>query len=123
MAAATNTPGNGQDQGSTAIGGVTSGQAGATLAHETQAETGGSGGAQLTHSHGDIQDSSQDGSQDKSLDDDADHPAGDTDSDVQSGARGAQDTRPEQGGGTGTGIGSRETGANQSRDDLPPRRP
>ena len=117
MAAATNTPGSGQDQGSTAIGGVTSGQAGATPTHETQAETGGSGGAQLTHSHGD----DQDGSQDKSQADSAGKPAGDTDSDVQSGARGALDTRPEQGGGTGTGIGSRESGGNQSQDDLPPR--
>ena len=42
-------------------------------------------------------------------------------SDLQSGARGALDTRPEQGGGTGTGLGSRETGANQSKGDLPPR--
>ncbi|MDB5792660.1 MAG: hypothetical protein JWQ80_2684 [Massilia sp.] len=117
MAAATNTPGSGQDQGSTAIGGVTSGQAGATPTHETQAETGGSGGAQLTHSHGD----SHDAGADKPGADHPAAPAGDTHSGVQSGARGALDTRPEQGGGTGTGIGSRESGANQSQDDLPPR--
>lgn len=105
---------------SVGIGGVTSGQAGATPTHETQQETGGSGGAQLTHSTGEI-----------------DAPAGKAGggspaapetrpeadgSAVQSGARGAQDTRAPQGGGTGTGLGSPETGANQSEDDLPPAR-
>ena len=49
--------GSGQHDASTTIGvgGATSGQAGATPAHETQAETGGSGGEQLTHSHGEIE--------------------------------------------------------------------
>ena len=117
MAATTNTPGSGQEPGSTAIGGASSGQAGATPAHESFAETGGSGGAQLTHSHGDDPDALEEAQQD----DAAGQAAGDTDSDLQSGARGALDTRPEQGGGTGTGLGIKESGANQSRDDLPPR--
>lgn len=117
MATASNTPGS-QDQGATAIGGATSGQAGATPAHETQAETGGSGGAQLTHSHGEIQ---EDSVEKPASPADGAGQAGDTDSDLQSGSRGALDTRPEQGGGTGTGLGSRESGANQSGDDLPPR--
>ena len=117
MTAATNNPGSGQDPGATAIGGTTSGQTGATPAHESFAETGGNGGAQLTHSHGD----NPDGLEAPRGNDSASEPNGDTASDVQSGARGAQDTRQEQGGGTGTGIGSRESGANQSTDDLPPR--
>lgn len=121
MGATSNTTGNNQDEASTTIGvgGVTSGQAGATPANETQAETGGSGGAQLTHSHGERQAS-------PGADTPADPappagPADDADSAVQSGARGAFDTRPGQGGGTGTGLGSPESGANQSADDLPPR--
>lgn len=119
------TRGGGQDEASTTlgVGGTTSGQAGATLAHETQAETGGSGGAQLTHSHGEI-----DGARETPTEDlaaaassaqagsEADEPSGTA---LQSGARGAQDTRPEQGGGTGFGLGTPETGANQSADDLP----
>lgn len=108
------TPGQGEDSGAIGVGGATSGQAGATPAHETLAETGGSGGAQLTHSHGEIAGDGPDA--------DASAPDSDnsTDSALQSGARGAQDTRPRQGGGTGTGIGSPESGANQSPDDLPP---
>lgn len=93
------------------VGGATSGQQGATPRHETQAETGGSGGAQLTHSHGE----------------DIGAPAGQAgiegggaDSAVQSGAVGAQDTRANQAGGTRNGLGTRETGANQSEQDLPP---
>ena len=120
MATASNTTGNGGEASATVgVGGETSGQAGATPTHETQAETGGSGGTQLTHSHGDAPREGADkpgGEQPAATD-----PAGATDSALQSGARGAQDTRPQQGGGTGTGVGSPETGANQSQDDLPPR--
>lgn len=106
------TTGSGQQDASTTIGvgGVTSGQAGATPAHETQAETGGSGGAQLTHSQGDG----------PAAPDSRPEAPAEADSALHSGARGALDTRPEQGGGTGTGLGSAESGANQSADDLPP---
>ncbi|MFC5462925.1 hypothetical protein [Massilia niabensis] len=114
MAEPTTTPGSSQDSTTIGIGGATSGQAGATPSHETQAETGGSGGAQLTHSHGEIQD---DGTGKPAS---PASQAGAPESALQTGARGALDTRPEQGGGTGTGIGSRESGANQSQDDLPP---
>jgi hypothetical protein len=101
------------------LGGVTSGQAGATPQHETQQETGG-GGAQLTHSTGDID--SAPGQAEASTPA-APEPAPEADgSAVQSGARGAQDTRGQQAGGTGTGLGSPETGANQSEADLPPAR-
>ena len=119
---ASNTPGSTQDADSATvgIGGTTSGQAGATPTHETQQETGGSGGAQLTHSTGEI-----------------DAPPGTTPagtpaapppsseaegSAMRTGARGALDTESQQAGGTGTGLGSRESGANQSEQDLPPAR-
>ena len=108
------TAGPGQDAGAAAIGGATSGQAGATPAHETQAETGGSGGDQLTHSHGELP--ARPGAAPAA----APAPADPRGSAMESGARGAQDTRPRQGGGTGTGLGSAESGANQSQDDLPP---
>ena len=103
---------------SVGIGGTTSGQAGATPSHETQQETGGSGGAQLTHSTGEIEaapGTTPDGTPaapDASVEAD--------DSAMQSNSRGALDTRAQQGGGTGTGLGARETGANQSEEDLPP---
>lgn len=122
---ATNGKGQADDPSTTiGVGRATSGQSGATPSHETQQETGGSGGEQLT------------GNQDAGAG--AGGVAGDTgkvaapapppvagrteapDSSMQSGARGAFDTRPDQGGGTGTGIGSPESGANQSEADLPP---
>jgi hypothetical protein len=105
------------------LGGATSGQAGATPRHETQQETGGSGGAQLTQSSGEIdappgQAAGKTPAAPGSGPDEA--KTGDK-SAVQGGARGFQDTRGQQAGGTGTGLGSPETGANQSEADLPPR--
>lgn len=102
------------------VGGATSGQAGATPTHETQQETGGSGGAQLTQSTGEI-DGAPAGQAGIALAAPAPRPEGDG-SALQTGARGAQDTRAQQAGGTGTGLGTPETGANQSEDDLPPGR-
>jgi hypothetical protein len=99
------------------VGGTTSGQAGATPTHETQQETGGSGGAQLTQSTGEI-DAAPAGRAGVAP---APAPRPEADgSAMQTGARGAQDTRAQQAGGTGTGLGTPETGANQSEDDLPP---
>lgn len=113
----------GEDPSTTiGVGGVTSGQSGATPSHETQRETGGSGGEQLT--------ASQDGGGPANANVQpaaGSAPAGPAasasepdDSSMQSGARGAFDTRSGQGGGTGTGLGSPESGANQSEADLPP---
>jgi hypothetical protein len=119
------------------IGGTTSGQAGATPTHETQQETGGSGGAQLTHSTGEIDappgttpdDNPAAGDPaagdpaagDPAAGDPAPAPSSEAqDSAMQTRARGALDTRAQQAGGTGTGLGSRESGANQSEKDLPP---
>ena len=111
-----------QDAASTTlgVGGVTSGQAGATPSHETQQETGGSGGAQLTHSTGEID--AVPGRQAKEPPAEPEAKPEADGSAVQSGARGALDTRSQQGGGTGTGLGTPETGANQSPKDLPPAR-
>jgi len=121
---ATDTSGKQGDDPSTTIGvgGVTSGQSGATPSHETQRETGGSGGEQLTANQdaggaGDANARPAPGSAPAGPAGNASEP---DDSSMQSGARGAFDTRSGQGGGTGTGLGSPESGANQSEADLPP---
>ena len=137
-----NTNGQDQDAGATiGVGGATSGQAGATPSHETQRETGGSGGDQLTASHGDAvpegagPDDAAGAGADAGKNAGAGkhaaaapngapsvprNPAEPDDSSMHSNARGALDTRASQAGGTGTGLGSRESGANQSPADLAP---
>jgi hypothetical protein len=117
---------NGPDAGSATvgIGGATSGQAGATPTRETQQETGGSGGAQLTHSTGEISDGANPAPA-TAADEGADPVDASAEADtsaMMSHARGALDTTAQQAGGTGTGLGARETGANQSEKDLPPGR-
>lgn len=108
------------------VGGVTSGQAGATPSHETQRETGGSGGDQLTASQGDVEAGDQAGDRDGAVAQPGaaplvpPNPAEPAETSMHSGARGAADTRSGQAGGTGTGIGSPESGANQSPEDLAP---
>ncbi|MFC5478450.1 hypothetical protein [Massilia suwonensis] len=112
------------DDATVGLGGATSGQAGATPTHETQQETGGSGGDQLTHSTGEI-DKAPGSVPQPTPDAPQTMPQTVPDPDgsaMQSGARGAQDTRGNQAGGTGTGLGTPETGANQSEEDLPPAR-
>jgi len=108
----------------TAIGGRTSGEAGATPDHETMAETGGSGGDALTQPR-DIEraplagsrqsaDGNRQGEQDV-IPEGAGTAATAT-------ARGAQDTRSRQAGLGETGLGTPETGGNQDEGDLPPPR-
>jgi len=75
----------------------------------SQQETGGNGGEQLTH---DMKDSN------------TDQPAGKRQSAEPGSAatasnRTAQDTRSQQAGSTGTGLGARETGGNQDEFDMP----
>ena len=102
------------------VGGRTSGQQGASERHETQQETGGGGGDGLARN--------QSGGT-------ANAPTGTAVGDKQAGtekqpgdsamtntARGAQDTRAAQAGGNDTGLGTPETGGNQSAEDLPPRK-
>jgi hypothetical protein len=110
-----NNQSSGQDDPSTTlgIGGRTSGEAGATPTHETMAETGGSGGAGLTaNQSGQSQASAgaAGGRQGEGTEE--------NDSAMKSGARGFQDTRSRQAGGSATGLGTPETGANQSPADL-----
>jgi len=110
----------GQDDPSTTIGvgGVTSGQQGATPSHETQQETGGSGGDGLTRN--------QSGETANAPAAEAGTPdsggmAGEAaDSAMTHINRGAQDTRASQAGRSATGLGAPETGGNQDEGDLPP---
>lgn len=118
------------DEAAIGMGGVTSGQEGATPSHETQQETGGSGGEQLTASQGNDEEPAVAGQQDEAAPESgglstagpgvAPNAAEPGETSMHSGARGALDTRSGQAGGTGTGIGSPESGANQSSEDLAP---
>lgn len=117
------------DSAAIGVGGVTSGQQGATPSHETQQETGGSGGEQLTASQDNGEEATAADAQDAAAQPDetpaaapgvAPNPAEPDETSMHSGARGAFDTRSGQAGGTGTGIGSPESGANQSPEDLAP---
>jgi hypothetical protein len=126
--------GNSQhDEASTTlgIGRRTSGEEGATCTHETMAETGGSGGPGLTRNEGlsrqdeeaRARQSAGDSAMNATVRPTSGGPtdgrkdvasAGTTDS----GARGFQDTRSRQAGGSDTGLGTPETGANQDEADL-----
>jgi len=106
------------------IGGATSGEAGSTPTHETMAETGGSGGDALTKPRD--EEITASGAPGKTQGDKLQHAV-----DAASGpegastaatatARGAQDTRSQQAGIQQTGLGTPETGGNQSEADLAP---
>jgi len=117
------------DSGRLGVGGPTSGEQGSTLTHETMAETGGSGGVQQTKPRkeeaasatpGSGQ-SSQPGSTQGGSEAGSPEGAGTAATAVGSGA---QDTRSQQAGIKPTGLGTPETGGNQSEEDLaPPRKP
>jgi hypothetical protein len=99
------------------VGHRTSGEAGSTPTHETMAETGGSGGSGLTRNQsgeGSRQSGAATGAQQQRKDETLEP----SDSAMSSGARGFQDTRSRQAGGSGTGLGTPETGANQTKADL-----
>jgi hypothetical protein len=93
------------------VGGPTSGEAGATRTHETMAETGGSGGSGLTRNQVGAAQPQEPAGQERK-------PAKGEDEAADSGKRGFQDTRSHQAGGTDTGLGVPETGANQTPQDL-----
>jgi hypothetical protein len=92
------------------FGGPVTSQDGSTPSSETQRETGGSGGDGLTRND------ATEGPEPAAAPDAAlpayPHGIG------ESGARGFQDTRSAQAGGTETGLGVPETGANQKPGDL-----
>lgn len=121
-----------QDDGSVTVGvgGVTSGQQGATPSHETQEETGGNGGPGLTRNQSGPYVNAPDGSEalaPGAVDARADaDPAATRTESVDAAMThanpGAKDTRASQAGTHDTGLGAPETGANQNERDLPPGR-
>lgn len=119
----TQQPGSGSnpsqhDNGAASVGGPTSGEAGASRQHETLAETGGSGGAGLTGNQaGKAGGKPAQARPATSRQGEAPADAGD-EVVKDSGARGAQDTRSRQAGGSATGLGTPETGANQTPADM-----
>lgn len=117
----TSLPTSGQaDDASTTIGvgGATSGQQGATRDHETQQETGGSGGDGLSRNQsGETANAPTGETGQHSVQDDT------ADSAMTHATRGPQDTHAHQAGGTGTGLGAPETGGNHDQGDLPPPKP
>ena len=98
------------------VGGTTSGQQGATPSHETQQETGGSGGDGLTRNQSGETTNAPSGAPAASGHVEAEGSA------MTNIGRGPQDTRPNKASPTGTGLGTPETGGNQSEADLPPAR-
>ncbi len=135
----TNAQGAGGQSAQAGIGNATSGAQDATPTHESMAETGGSGGPNLTQPRdieaaprtgasrqeaGDIERGNRQGQgwkqgQDQGTADDAEA-AG---TDATAIARGYQDTRSRQASPGSTGLGTPETGGNQNPDDMaPPRR-
>lgn len=116
--------GNAQHGGSPTlgIGHRTSGEAGSTPTHETMAETGGSGGGLTGYDASapvrpDSECRPKQSANEEYISAGQVQRSG-TDEMADSGARGYQDTRSEQAGGTGTGLGTPETGANQNEQDL-----
>ncbi|MDK6076054.1 hypothetical protein [Massilia varians] len=98
------------------VGGATSGQQGATPSHETQQETGGSGGDGLSRNQSGETTNAPSGAPAASRHVEAEGSA------MTNVGRGPQDTRPNQASPTGTGLGTPQTGGNQSEADLPPAR-
>jgi hypothetical protein len=115
---------NSGDSATLGIGGATSGEAGSTPTHETMAETGGSGCEALTKPRNEEAAASGDtnkvqGDKLQHALDAATEPEGAGTAATAAG-RGAQDTRSQQAGISPTGLGTPETGGNQSEDDLAP---
>jgi hypothetical protein len=101
------------DHATIGVGNATSGEAGSTRTHETMAETGGSGGSGLTRNESgeEIRPTAPPADREQQQPPGADKP-------MDSGKRGFQDTRSRQAGGSETGLGTPDTGANQTRADM-----
>jgi hypothetical protein len=120
----------GGNEGTLGIGGATSGEEGSTLSHESMAETGGSGGDALTKPKNEEAAGSSRSDRDEKRQGDALQHAVDVASEPEGAGTaatatgpGAQDTRSQQAGIKEMGLGTPETGGNQSEEDLaPPRR-
>jgi hypothetical protein len=113
----------GSDSATLGVGGPTSGEQGSTLTHETMAETGGSGGDQQTKPRKEEAAGATPGSSQarQEATPSATPPEGAGTAATAVG-RGAQDTRSQQAGILPTGLGTPETGGNQSEEDLAPPR-
>jgi len=112
-------PSNQHDEATLGVGGETSGETGERPAHDSQRETGGSGGSGLTGSQvGEEKHAVAKPAAPLAGEEACDLPAEAIDSGMGPVARGPQDTRSEQGGWTRTGLGAPETGGNQSVEDL-----
>lgn len=96
------------DNGTTGIGDDDLDENGQADGTHDQSETGGSGGAGLTRNEGDGAPAT------------GTAPARPAHPPVESGALGAGDTRARQAGVHPTGLGSAETGANETPDDMGP---
>jgi hypothetical protein len=106
-----------------AVGGVTSGEEGSTPTHETMAETGGSGGTQQTKPKNEETARATGAVPPADAMSTPPIPEG-AGSAATAIGRGFQDTRSSQAGPGATGLGTPETGGNQSEADLaPPRKP
>jgi hypothetical protein len=100
------------------LGNETSGEEGATPDHESMAETGGSGGDALTQPRR-IESAPYAGARDAAQE----HEEAEGENTAATAiARGAQDTRSAQASPGSTGLGTPETGGNQSERDLAPPR-
>lgn len=125
--------GQGEASASVAVGGVTSGQQGATPSHESQEETGGNGGPGLTRNQSGPYVNAPDGVREgdptvqgasvEALDTAAPQRTESADAAMTHANPGAQDTRADQAGVRDTGLGAPETGGTQDARDLPPTRP
>jgi hypothetical protein len=112
------------DSGRLGVGGPTSGEQGSTLTHETMAETGGSGGVQQTKPRKEEAAEATPGARQPAQPESEDAPPEGADTAATATGPGAQDTRSRQAGINPTGLGTPETGGNQSEADLaPPRKP
>jgi hypothetical protein len=104
------------------IGGPTSGEEGSTPTHETMAETGGSGGRQMTQPRPEEEAPLARGNRQGGVeaDDETGYEAEGAGTAATAIARGFQDTRSRQASPGNTGLGTPETGGNQSEADLAP---
>jgi hypothetical protein len=133
MIQSTSTPQGKPDDGSVTVGvgGLTSGQQGATPSHENQTETGGNGGPGLTRNQSGPYVNAPDGTEDAAPDAAATNVetlgaasrTESVDAAMTHANPGAQDTRASQAGPRETGLGAPETGGSQDERDLPPTQP
>lgn len=100
------------------VGNPTSGEEGSTLTHETMAETGGSGTQRRPEEEAPMSGASRQTGDSGNRQGESNQPAEGEGTAATAINRGYQDTRSRQASPGSTGLGSPETGGNQSEDDL-----